>query len=273
MMQTMVTIYHNPACGTSRNTLALLRHAGVEPHVIEYLQTPPSREELRTLARRAGLALHDIVRKKGAPVAVEGLDDEALLDAMRTHPILINRPIVVTEKGVALCRPSDVALDLLPPMPLADFCKEDGAPFLRDTPISGSDPAFMAALTGEGLPVDDLAEAGRCFFAYRSLGGALLGFGGYELFGSDALLRSIVVTMEARKKSIGRNLVPLLAYRALRAGARRAFLLTLTAADFFAKTGYKKIERADAPAAILASRQAASLCPATAVLMSRKLGF
>jgi arsenate reductase (glutaredoxin) len=269
----MTTIYHNPACGTSRNTLALLRHADVEPRVIEYLQAPPKREELRALAGRAGLALQDIVRKKGAPVAVEGLDDEALLAVMLAHPILINRPLVVTEKGVALCRPSDVVLDLLPPLPLADFCKEDGALFLRDEPISGDDPALAAALAAEDLPVDDLAEPGRHFFAYRSLGGTLLGFGGYEIHGSDALLRSIVVARQARGKSIGRNLVPLLAYRAFRAGVRRAFLLTLTAADYFAKIGYKKVESADAPAAILASRQAASLCPATAVLMSRKLGF
>jgi arsenate reductase (glutaredoxin) len=272
-MQTMVTITHNPACGTSRNTLALLRHAGIEPCIIEYLQTPPSREALRAMIGRAGLTLQDVVRKKGAPLAVEGLDDEVLLDAMLAHPVLINRPIVVTEKGVALCRPSDVVLDLLPRSFLADFCKEDGAPFLRDEPASGGDPALAAALAAEGLPVDDLAEPGRRFFAYRSLGGALLGFGAYELHGSDALLRSIVVTKQARGKSIGRNLLPLLAYRVLRAGARRAFLMTLTAADFFAKIGYKKIERTDAPAAILASRQAASLCPATTVLMSRKLGF
>ena len=125
-----VIIYHNPDCGTSRNTLAMIRNAGVEPHVIEYLKTPPSRLLLRQLIARAGLSVRDVLREKGTPHAELGLgdpslSDEALLDAMIDHPILINRPIVVSPKGVRLCRPSELVLDLLPSQQGA-FAKEDG---------------------------------------------------------------------------------------------------------------------------------------------------
>jgi len=126
-----VTIYHNPACGTSRNTLAMIRATGVEPVVIEYLKTPPSHEELRELVRRMGVPLRDVLRQKGTPYDELGLgnpalSDDALLDAIALHPILINRPIVVTPKGVRLCRPSELVLELLSnPLP-EDFIKEDG---------------------------------------------------------------------------------------------------------------------------------------------------
>ncbi|WP_424811054.1 arsenate reductase (glutaredoxin) [Roseococcus sp. YIM B11640] len=124
------TIYHNPDCGTSRNTLALIRNSGVEPRVIEYLKTPPSRTELLALIARMGISVRDLLREKGTPYAELGLGDPALtddqlLDAMMAHPILINRPIVVTPKGVRLCRPSEAVLDLLPPQ-LGAFAKEDG---------------------------------------------------------------------------------------------------------------------------------------------------
>ena len=125
-----VTIYHNPQCGTSRNTLALIRHFGIDPVVIEYLTAPPSRGELSDLIAKAGLRPHDVVRKKGTPYAELGLataDDAALLDAMILHPILINRPIVTSDPGVALCRPSDVVLDVLPFQPGTDAFKEEGA--------------------------------------------------------------------------------------------------------------------------------------------------
>src|SRR5690606_36215787 len=113
-----VTIYHNPKCGTSRNTLALIRNAGVEPQVIEYLQTPPDRATLVDLISRAGLSVRDAIRQKGTPYLELGLDDasladDALIDAMLEHPILINRPFVVTAKGVRLCRPSELVLDIL----------------------------------------------------------------------------------------------------------------------------------------------------------------
>lgn len=126
-----VVIYHNPACGTSRNTLALIRHVGIEPHVVEYLKTPPSRALVAQLVERMGGSVRDILREKGTPYAELGLDDAALsddqlLDAIEAHPILMNRPIVVSPLGVKLCRPSEAVLDLLPQEGLKPFVKEDG---------------------------------------------------------------------------------------------------------------------------------------------------
>lgn len=125
-----VIIYHNPDCGTSRNTLAMIRNAGVEPHVIEYLKTPPSRAMLTQLIARMDIATRALLREKGTPYTDLGLgdpelSDDALMDAMMAHPILINRPIVVSPKGVRLCRPSEDVLDLLPPQQ-GEFVKEDG---------------------------------------------------------------------------------------------------------------------------------------------------
>ena len=126
-----VVIYHNPACGTSRNVLALIRHAGIEPHVVEYLKSPPDRAALKDLAERMQVPPRAMLRKKGTPYAELGLDDpsiedDAILDAMAEHPILIERPIVITPKGTRLCRPSEKVLDLLPEMPKGEFRKEDG---------------------------------------------------------------------------------------------------------------------------------------------------
>ena len=125
-----VIIYHNPECGTSRNALAMIRNAGIEPHVIEYLKTPPARALLEQLIARAGISPRDLLRAKGTPYAELGLEnpslsDEQLLDAMMKHPVLINRPLVVSPRGVRLCRPSEEVLDLLPPQ-RADFVIEDG---------------------------------------------------------------------------------------------------------------------------------------------------
>lgn len=125
-----VVIYHNPDCGTSRNTLAMIRNAGIEPHVIEYLKCPPSRAMLEGLIARMGITPRALLREKGMPYGELGLgdpslSDAALLDAMMAHPILINRPVVVSPKGVRLCRPSEQVLDLLPPQQAA-FSKEDG---------------------------------------------------------------------------------------------------------------------------------------------------
>ena len=127
---TDVIIYHNPECGTSRSTLAMIRNSGIEPHVIEYLKTPPSRTLLQQLVERMGVSVRDILREKGTPygelgLGDSGLTDEQLLDAIEAHPILINRPIVITPKGFKLCRPSETVLDLLPPQKGA-FTKEDG---------------------------------------------------------------------------------------------------------------------------------------------------
>lgn len=126
-----VVIYHNPDCGTSRNALAMIRNAGIEPHVIEYLKTPPSRAMLLQLIDRAGLSPRQLLREKGTPYAELGLGDDSLPDdalvtAMLAHPVLINRPIVVTALGVRLCRPSEAVLDILPEPQQAAFAKEDG---------------------------------------------------------------------------------------------------------------------------------------------------
>ncbi|PST23353.1 arsenate reductase (glutaredoxin) [Rhizobium sp. JAB6] len=131
-----VTIYHNPACGTSRNTLAMIRQSGEEPVVIEYLKTPPSREELVELISAMGLTARDILRQKGTPYDELGLGnpdltEDQLLDRMMEHPILINRPIVVTEKGVRLCRPSELVLDILSNSDIGPFTKEDGEIVVR----------------------------------------------------------------------------------------------------------------------------------------------
>jgi arsenate reductase (glutaredoxin) len=128
---TDIVIYHNPDCGTSRNTLAMIRNAGIEPHVIEYLKTPPARALLAQLIARAGLTPRTLLREKGTPYAELGLGNEALtddqlLDAMMAHPILIDRPLVVTPLGVKLCRPSESVLDLLPVPQRGAFSKEDG---------------------------------------------------------------------------------------------------------------------------------------------------
>ncbi len=126
-----VTIYHNPDCGTSRNTLALLRHAGIEPVVIEYLATPPSKERLRELIEAMGISVRELLREKGTPYAELGLgdptlSDDQLLASMLAQPILINRPIVVTKLGAKLCRPSEAVLELLPVPAAPPFRKEDG---------------------------------------------------------------------------------------------------------------------------------------------------
>ena len=126
-----VIIYHNPACGTSRNVLGLIRNSGAEPRTVEYLKTPPSRGELADLIHSMGIPVRDVLRRKGTPFDELGLDDpsltdDQLLDAMMAHPILINRPIVVTPLGVRLCRPSEAVLDILPDPQRGAFAKEDG---------------------------------------------------------------------------------------------------------------------------------------------------
>ncbi|EFH10317.1 arsenate reductase (glutaredoxin) [Pseudoroseomonas cervicalis] len=132
-----VTIYHNPACGTSRNTLALIRNSGEDPEVIEYLKTPPTREVLADLIRRMGVPVRDALRQKGTPYEELGLGDlsltdDQLLDVMMAHPILINRPIVVTPLGVRLCRPSEAVLDILPNPQRGAYAKEDGEKVVDD---------------------------------------------------------------------------------------------------------------------------------------------
>jgi arsenate reductase len=133
-----VTIYHNPSCGTSRNTLAMIRQAGTEPEIIEYLKNPPSRQRLIQLIEAMGLTVRGLLREKGTPYAELGLadpkwSDDQLLDFMLAHPILINRPIVVTDRGAKLCRPSEAVLELLDNPPQS-FVKEDGEVVTRNKP-------------------------------------------------------------------------------------------------------------------------------------------
>lgn len=137
-MSTDIIIYHNPECGTSRNTLAMIRNAGIEPHVIEYLKTPPARALLEDLIARAGMTPRELLREKGTPYADLGLgdltlSDAQLIDAMMAHPILINRPLVVSPLGVKLCRPSEAVLDLLSEAQRGAFTKEDGERVIDET--------------------------------------------------------------------------------------------------------------------------------------------
>jgi len=130
-MMMAITIYHNPACGTSRNTLAIIRQSGEEPEIIEYLKTPPSRDRLVELIRNMGITPRALLRRKGTPYDDLGLDDlkwsdSEIIDVMLAHPILINRPIVVTPKGTRLCRPSETVLDILPNPDIGPFTKDDG---------------------------------------------------------------------------------------------------------------------------------------------------
>ena len=132
-----ITIYHNPDCGTSRNVLAMIRNSGVEPTIIEYLKAPPSRNTLQSLIVAMGITVRDALRIKGTPYEALGLadpkwTDDQLLDFMMLHPILINRPIVVTPLGTRLCRPSEAVLDLLPQVQLGSFTKEDGQAVINE---------------------------------------------------------------------------------------------------------------------------------------------
>ncbi|BAN28073.1 arsenate reductase (glutaredoxin) [Caballeronia insecticola] len=271
-----VTIYHNPDCSTSRNVLALLREAGENPQVVEYLKTPPDRATLERLIAEDGMAVRDILRIKGTPYKELGLDDPALsdarlIDAILAHPILMNRPIVVTARGTRLCRPSDAVVDLLAKRPQSEYLKEDGVPFIIASGVAGGDARLAQALAGARLPTDDLSEPGRSFFSFATLAGNSVGFGGFEQYGSDVLVRSVVIEPQRRGKGIGRNVVAILLREAFDLGARTAWVLTTDASTFFGKTGFKRVERETAPASILATRQASDLCPATALLLTRAI--
>ncbi|MCA0175471.1 MAG: arsenic resistance N-acetyltransferase ArsN2 [Proteobacteria bacterium] len=273
-----MSIFHHPDCGTSRNALAIIRASGIEPQVIDYVKTPPTRETLKALIARMGLGVRDVLRVKGTPYQALGLDaahwsDDELIDQMLAHPILINRPIVVSDLGVRLCRPSDLVMALLPTRPASDVRKEDGAPPLVDAPIDGSDAGLSGALQEAGLPTDDLTEPGRRFFAYATASGEHVGYAGFERVGRDVLVRSLVVRPHARHGGIGGGILALLLRRAFDEGGRAAWLLTTTAAPFFERAGFKPVERSAAPAAILATRQAAQLCPSSAALLARAVSL
>ncbi len=274
-----VTLYHNPGCGTSRSTLTLLRACGVEPVVIEYLRTPPSMPELVGLLDRMGVPVREILREKDTPYAAMGLGDPGRTDAalhaaIQAHPILLNRPIVVTEAGAKLCRPSDVVLDLLPEQqPAMAATRDDGTAFLRDHPARGDDPDLMEALAAAGLPTVDLADPGRTLFRYTTLDHQGVGWGGFERYGTDVLLRSVAVMPSRYRQGCGRNLAALLMRRAFDQGARQAYALTgdPEARAFFERLGFTACDRAAAPATIRTTRQASGLCPASATLLTRRI--
>jgi arsenate reductase len=273
-----VTIYHNPGCGTSRNVLALIQASGIEPVIVDYLNHPPEAQTLRSLADQAGLSIRDMLRIKGTPYMELGLDapnldDDHLLEQMQRHPILINRPFVAASTGVRLCRPSDLVFDLLPRSRSANLAKEDGSLVLVDTPVAGADPQLHAALIEAGLPTGDLSQPGRRFFRYETLADDGVGFAGFELYGRDVLLRSLVVPAAQRKQGMGRSILALLTRRAFDAGARKAWLLTTTASGFFERGGFKPADRESAPTSILGTRQATGLCPASAALLSRSISL
>ena len=268
-----VTIYHNPACGTSRNVLALIRNADIEPTIIEYLKSPPSRAELLSLVARMGVPLRAILRRKGTPfddldLGNPNVGEAALLEAIDRHPILINRPIVVTTLGVRLCRPSDVALTLLDQPQRTEFFKEDGEPVVIASALDiDALEELAAALNAAGLPIADLGAAGRRFYRFTTTIGETVGFGGIEGTEPDRLLRSLVVQPERRGRRYGAAIAQTLERLAGEDGARRLHLLTTDAAPFFQHIGYEQHERASAPAVIAASEEFSTLCPSNAAYM------
>jgi arsenate reductase (glutaredoxin) len=271
-----ITIYHNPSCGTSRNVLAMIRAAGDEPNVIEYLSAPPDRSTLTNLISQMQMSARDLLRLKGTPfadsgLATAGLDDAQLIDRMVADPILINRPIVVSSKGARLCRPSDLVVPLLENLPRVDILKSDGSPVLRETPLAHDVAELASALEAEGLPTDDLIDAGRRFFSYDTLSDARVGFGGFEIFGREALIRSVVTLPHTRGHGVGGSLLGLLLRRAFDYGARRAWILTTNAAPYFERKGFKLVDRSQAPQEILFTRQFSALCPASASLLLRSI--
>ena len=276
-----VVIYQNPDCGTSRSTLKLLQACRLAPQVIDYQKTLPSTPELVALLDRAGLSVRDVLREKGTPFAELGLSNPALTDdelhaAIQKHPILLNRPIVATATGAKLCRPSDVVLDLLPKkLPDVTATRDDGTAFLRDYPTSGDNPDLAEAMTLAGLPTADLADPGRTFFSYSTLDRHGVGWGGFELYGTDVLLRSMAVMPRFHWQGYGHNLAALLMRRAYDQGARRAYVLTDKddPRAFFTSLGFTPLDRATAPAAIRNTRQASGLCPASATLLTKRITF
>lgn len=270
-----IRIYHNPACGTSRNALALIRNAGIEPEIVAYLENPPDGDTLLGLAAAAGVPLRALLRRKGTPFEALGLDDPALpdgalLDAIRRHPILIDRPIVATPRGVALCRPSERVLDLLEAPQRTDFVKEDGLPVVTARPLAADERAtFAGLLAAHGMPTADLDLPGRQFYAFRTTLGTPVAYGGLEGIGPDRLLRSLLVLPDRRGRRHGEAAALALERLAGADGATRLHLLTRHAAGFFARLGYAPADRAAAPPAIAGTLEFGELCPADAAYLAK----
>lgn len=257
-----VTIYHNPACGTSRKALGLIRLAGLEPQVIEYLLDPPTRERLAGMIHAAGLGVREALREKGTPYEQLGLSDRSLtddqlLDAMMANPILINRPFVVTDLGTRLCRPPEIVLDILPKPP---FVAADAADL----------PAIRDLLSEAQLPVADIEGPTIRFWLARDQG-KVVGTVALEVHGGSAMLRSLAVHPDHRGKGLGQALVRHAELCARNDGIQELCLLTTTAAELFGRRGYALISRDHAPEGVRRSEEFRSLCPDTAVCMLKRL--
>lgn len=272
-----VTIYHNPDCGTSRNVLAALERLGLQAQVIEYLKTPPDAQTLASLIKAAGISVRDAIRVKGTPYKELGLDgghwsDAKLIEQMVQHPILINRPIVSTEQGVQLCRPSDVILDLVDVPDQLSLQKEEGVPFLRDARVLATDPALGQALVACNL-ASDRHESATQFFQYSSTDGVGLAHAGMDVAGEHAVIHSVVVDYERRRQGLGRNVLALLLRRAFEQGARHAWVVTGTAGGFFESSGFRESAPETAPQDIQASPSMHQRSAAGATLYSRKISL
>lgn len=269
------TIYHNPACGTSRNVLAMIRNTGEEPLIIEYLKTPPTRDELLSLVARMDVPLRSVLRRKGTPFDELSLgnpevSDAQLLDAVEANPILINRPIVITPRGVKLCRPSEAVLELLETPQRTAFVKEDGDPVVAPVPVDPMElPVLGAVLDAANLPSSDIALPGRQFYRFATTLGETVGFGGLEGDGPDLLVRSLVVLSTHQGKGYGEAIAVALERLAAAQGAKRLHLLSQAAAPFFVHIGFVVSDRASAPTGIAASEEFAGLCPASAHYLSK----
>lgn len=238
-----VEIYHNPSCSMSRNALRLIREAGVEPKIIEYLETPPTRAELLQRLDEAQIPVREILRTKESQFAALGLADNslpdtAILDALDAHPILMQRPIVVSPLGVNVCRPPELVLALLHNAPRPETRREDGSDFLVDEEIELS-PQLISALLAEDMPVDALDDS-CTVYRMRSLAGAELAYAAIEIERRVARLIAFVVLPAARNKRVGRNMMHLLSRRAFDLGAREMSVASGKAAGFFHRLGFER---------------------------------
>jgi arsenate reductase len=237
-----VEIYHNPSCSMSRNALRLIRETGVEPRIIEYLETPPDRAELMQLLEAARISVPEILRSKESHFADLGLGDNplpdsALLDALDAHPILMQRPIVVTALGVNVCRPPELVLALLQNAPRPGTKREDGSDFLIDEEIPFS-AELIAELTSADASASELTEACTTL-RVRTLDGAEIGHAGFQIRGKAAELIAFTVLPAARRAHAGTNMMRLVLRRAYDLGAREMTVTTDRAVEFLAAVGFK----------------------------------
>lgn len=237
-----VEIYHNPSCSMSRNALRLIRETGVEPRIIEYLEAPPTRAELLQRLDEARIRVREILRSKESQftdlgLADNSLTDTAMLDALDAHPILMQRPIVVTSRGVNVCRPPELVLALLQNAPPPGTKREDGSDFLIDEEIELS-PQLISMLSAEGMPAGAL-DQNFTIYRVRSLAGAEIGYAGIGVEGRAARLLAFLVLPAERNKHAGRNMMHLLVRRAYDLGAREMSVTAGKAAGFFRSVGFE----------------------------------